>query len=764
MQKQHITTHVIGYPRLGAGRELKWATEKFWRQEISASALQEVGRKLRRRHWQEQQDAGLDFVTVNDFSFYDTTLDTALMFGIVPKRFGASDADRGLSDYFSFARGAEGREPLAMTKWFDTNYHYLVPEIDDDLKFTLHPEKILGELEEAISAGYRAKPTLLGPVSLLSLSRASDPKHGDPLQHLEQLLPLYGELLEQLSAAGAEWIQLEEPVLADDLSAAQHAAIVRTYMKLGQHKGGSRLLLASYYGSVRGKLNTLFTLPIDGVHLDITEQPEDAVTAARYLPDDKILSLGLVQGREIWAAKLAELREIGEEVLEHIDAERLWLASSCSLQHMPHTLEHESELPSPLRPWLAFAKEKLVELRHLSQALAGSADEAVFAANEEIHRRRALTPGVEVGSLRESYQALDRDEHKRRLPFPQRIPRQQQLLQLPEFPTTTIGSFPQTQEVRSQRAAFRRRKLTAEQYRVFVKDQIRNCIRKQEDIGLDVLVHGEFERNDMVEYFAEGLKGVASSQFGWVQSYGTRCVKPPIIWGDIERPKAITVPWISYAQSLTNRPVKGMLTGPITILQWSFVRDDLPREQVAKQIACAIRAEVLDLERAGTAIIQVDEPALREGLPLRQNEQAAYLSWAADAFKISTSAVAPETQIHTHMCYSEFEDIFQTIIDLDADVISIETTRNRLKLLETFRNHGYPNQIGPGIWDIHSPWVPSVESMTSLLTKATGIIPRENLWVNPDCGLKTRQWKESEASLRNLVVAAEQLRACTTLS
>ena len=779
-----IKTHTLGFPRMGAQRELKFALEAFWRGDIDADALQATGRELRARHWQLQKDAGLAFVTVGDFAFYDQVANHIQLFGCEPRRFGFSGQEPLLQRYFAMSRGTaaghvhdescagcvhgaatEGTPALEMTKWLDTNYHYLVPEFDAQTRFALHAESLLAEVDEAIALPARVKVALLGPVSLLWLGKVKQEGNGnfDRLSLLDALLPAYVDLLTRLAARGVTWVQMDEPVLGLDLDASWQDALRRAYAALA--KVDQALLLASYFSPLQNNLALACELPVAGLHVDAVRAPEELAEIARLLPRERELSVGIVDGRNIWRSDLdqalATLREARE-----LRGGRLWIAPSCSLLHVPFSLRDDASLDAELASWLAGAVEKLDELRVLEWALWG--DENGVA--DELHASRAAaasrraSPRVRNAAVAARLADLTVDADRRQSSFPARQKAQRQRLKLPSYPTTTIGSFPQTAEIRSARAAFKRGTLNAADYRAAMQREIATAVSKQEALGLDVLVHGEAERNDMVEYFGEQLDGFAFTANGWVQSYGSRCVKPPILFGDVARPRAMTVDWTVFAQGLTTKPMKGMLTGPITILQWSFVRDDQARATTALQIALAIRDEVADLEHAGIAIIQIDEPAIREGLPLRRAQWPAYLEWAARAFRVSASAVRDDTQIHTHMCYAEFNDILPEIAAMDADVITIETSRSDMELLRGFGDFKYPNEIGPGVYDIHSPRVPSSEEMLRLLKKAALVIPAEQLWVNPDCGLKTRGWPETEAALKRMVGAALELRSAEHFS
>ena len=768
-----IKTHILGYPRIGAQRELKFALERHWRGEIDELALEAVAADLRARHWADQRAAGLDFVSVGDFAFYDQVADHVLLFGCAPARFGFTGAETPLQRLFTLARGVaseahgdcgcghgshedtQGRPALEMTKWFDTNYHYLVPEFDAATRFALAPDRLLDQVAQARALGHAVKVSLVGPLSFLWLGKAKD--GADRLALLESLLPLYCDLLARLKAAGAEWVQLDEPILGLDLPGDWSLAFERAYHLL--HGAGVPLLLATYFSPLQENLSLACKLPVAGLHVDGVRAPEELRPVADWLPDHKVLSVGIVDGRNIWRADLDACLERLRPVLDR-RAGAVWLAPSCSLLHVPFTLAHDAALDAELRAWLAGAREKLNELRILQQALTHGEQAVAMdlaAARAALAARRA-SPRVSRPDVAAALAALPPDADRRASPFAQRQAVQRARFDLPAFPTTTIGSFPQTPAIRAARAAWRRGDLADAAYDTAMRAEIAHAVRVQEALGLDVLVHGEAERNDMVEYFGEQLDGFAFSANGWVQSYGSRCVKPPVLYGDVARPAPMTVAWTAYAQSLTSRPMKGMLTGPVTILQWSFVRDDQPRALTCAQIALAIRAEVADLERAGIGIVQIDEPALREGLPLRRASREAYLDWAGRAFRIAASGVADTTQIHTHMCYAEFNDILPAIAALDADVITIETSRSDMELLAGFGAFAYPNEIGPGVYDIHSPRVPATSDMVRLLRKASAVVPADRLWVNPDCGLKTRAWPETEAALRHMVAAARLLR------
>lgn len=754
-----VTTHNLGFPRIGAKRELKFALENYWKGKSSREALTAWGAELRQRHWQNQ--SGLDLVPVGDFSFYDQVLDMSFMLGNVPERVRALEGD-ALDNYFRVARGRSANDSACscvhageMTKWFDTNYHYIVPELTAGTEFSLDASRLLQQLEEAHRLGVQAKPVIIGPVTYLWLGKAKD--GSDRLSLLPRLLPVYAALLDLLAAQGVEWVQIDEPVLVTELDAAWQQALVTAYETLKSRQ--VKLLLATYFGQLQQNLDLACRLPVAGLHIDAISAREEVEKTIRQLPADRVLSLGVINGRNIWKTDLHATLEWLEPI-HRILQSRLWIAPSCSLLHVPVDLDSEQKLDSEIRSWLAFALQKLDELHILAKALNHGrvcVQEALVANNAALEKRRASIR-VHNPQVKAAVARIDAAMGKRASPYEHRAAKQSALLKLPPYPTTTIGSFPQTAEIRQARSRFRQGELDEAAYKALMQSEIARCVREQEALGLDVFVHGEAERNDMVEYFGEQLDGYAFSEFGWVQSYGSRCVKPPILYGDIRRPKAMTVEWIRFAQSLTGKPMKGMLTGPVTILNWSFVRDDQPRPVTCQQLALAIREEVLDLEKAGVRIIQIDEAALREGLPLRRSQWNGYLQWAVECFRIAANGVRDETQIHTHMCYSEFNDIIASIADMDADVITIETSRSDMELLDAFDHFNYPNDIGPGVYDIHSPNIPSQEQMVQLMRKAAERIPVERLWINPDCGLKTRGWEEVIPALRNMVAAARSLR------
>lgn len=754
--------HTLGLPRIGAGRELKWALEAYWRGEAPADTLLAMARALRARHWALQAKAGCDYVAVGDFSLYDHVLDMSVRLGVVPERFGAG-AEVDLDTYFRMARGRAptGASVAAceMTKWFDTNYHYLVPEFAPGQRFRARGEDLHAQVAEAQALGYRAKVQLIGPLSYLWLGKA---RGGfDRLALLDALLPAYGELLAGFGAVGVEWVQLDEPILVLDLPAVWRAAFEPAYHRL--RSAGPKLLVAAYFGELRDNLLTATRLPVDGLHVDAVSALSELTQVVDWLPQGKILSVGAIDGRNVWAADLEGWLDRLEPIHARL-GERLWLAPSCSLLHVPLSFKPETGLDDELRGWLAGAVEKLGELALLRQALTqgrATVAEALAQRRAALAARRA-SPRVHRSEVRARLKGLDPTEVRRASAYPERARAQRAWLQLPLLPTTTIGSFPQTAEIRAARRAWREGGIDQAEYDRRMREAIAHAVAVQEDLGLDVLVHGEAERNDMVEYFGEQLEGCAITAHGWVQSYGSRCVKPPILYGDVQRRGPMTVDWSRYAQSLTQKPMKGMLTGPITLLKWSFVRDDQPWRDTAMQLALALRDEVRELVEAGIRIIQVDEPAFREAMPLRAADRGAYLDWAVAAFRLATSSVDDAVQIHTHMCYSEFNDILPAIAALDADVITIETARSNMELLDAFAQEHYPNEIGPGVYDIHSPNVPSVESMMTLLEQAATRIPIDRLWVNPDCGLKTRAWPEVQAALANMVEAARRLRRLHT--
>ena len=743
----------LGFPPLGAARELKRATEGYWSGKVTRAQLLATGAELRRRHWQLQRDIGLDRIPANDFSFYDRMLDTCALVGAVPPRYGWAGGEVDLDTYFAMARGSQGKgrdvTAMEMTKWFDTNYHYIVPELERGQSFRLSSQKPVNEYREAKALGIAATPVLIGPVTFLLLAKTKGQAF-DRLSLLDALLPVYAEVLSALTAAGATWIQLDEPVLALDRTDAERAAFLNAYGQLAKRAGHAQLMVATYFSGLDDNLATALALPVHGLHVDLVRAPQQLERLLSAWPKGRVLSAGVIDGRNVWRADLRKQAALVERAAQKVGTDRLWIAPSCSLLHTPLDLDLETKLDAELKSWLAFAKQKLQEVVALAKG-----DRAATEASSRAVQSRATSKRIHNAAVQRRAGSVTEKDKARRASFAERRKSQ---IDLPPYPTTTIGSFPQTTEVRAARRKLNDKQLTADEYEQFIEGQIGKTIKLQEEIGLDVLVHGEFERNDMVEYFGEQLAGFAFTEHGWVQSYGTRYVKPPIIFGDVSRPSAMTVRWSKYAQSLTRQPVKGMLTGPVTILQWSFVRDDQPRSETAKQIALAIRDEVIDLEAAGLRVIQIDEPALREGLPLRRAEWAAYLQWAVDAFRLATAGVRDATQIHTHMCYSEFNDVLGTIERMDADVISIESARSGSELLRGFEQYKYPNEIGPGVYDIHSPRVPPVAEITGALKSMARVLEDAQIWVNPDCGLKTRGWEETLAALKNMVAAAKEMR------
>ncbi|HRN88589.1 5-methyltetrahydropteroyltriglutamate--homocysteine S-methyltransferase [Hyphomicrobium sp.] len=776
----------LGFPRIGIKRELKKATESYWKGEIDYTVLRQVGAELRARHWHLQKDAGIDIIPSNDFSFYDQMLDTAAMVGAVPPRFqppqdgirvvsthqtasayavmadvaelSANDAATvDFDTYFAMARGSDAAPAMEMTKWFDTNYHYIVPEFHEGQTFRLASTKALDEFSEAKALGIHTRPVLIGPVTFLSLGKAKD-ANLDPLSLLDALLPIYAEVLASLAAAGADWVQIDEPILALDLNDRQKAAFKTAYAALSS--AGVKILIATYFDELGRNLDIVRPLPVDGLHADLVRAPQQLDAVLKAWPWERVLSLGVIDGRNIWRADLEKaFATIGTAIAARGKG-GVQIAPSCSLIHTPVDLDAEQKLDAELKSWLAYARQKLTEVAALKTAATNCKDAVAWAFEESAAAvaSRAGSARINNPAVKARADAVSEKDLDRGASFKERQAQQRERLNLPAFPTTTIGSFPQTEAVRKARAAFKRGEMDAPSYDAFLMTATEDAVRKQEELGIDVLVHGEFERNDMVEYFGEQLSGFAFTQSGWVQSYGSRYVKPPIIFGDVSRPHPMTVAWSSYAQSLTKKPMKGMLTGPVTILQWSFVRDDQPRSETCKQIALAIRDEVSDLERAGIPIIQIDEPALREGLPLRHSDWEVYLAWAVDCFRLAAAGAGPETQIHTHMCYCEFNDIMPSIAALDADVISIETSRSDMELLESFSDFKYPNEIGPGVYDIHSPRCPHTHDMSALLGKAREHLAPDQIWVNPDCGLKTRRWEEVLPALKNMVAAAREAR------
>ncbi len=758
-----VKTAILGFPRMGKTRELKQALEDYWKEELPQERLLKVSQQLKQKHWQLQKKSKIDHIPSNDFSFYDQVLDTSVMAGVVPDRFNWPGDTIDLELYFAMARGRKddtGDVPaMEMTKWFDTNYHYIVPEFKTNQTFKLNSFKPIMEFAEAKALGIHTRPVLLGPVSYLLLGKMTD-SQVSPLQLLDRLLPVYREVLFRLAETGADWIQMDEPGLVLDYDKSVAEAIRRTYQQLATLDQRLKIQITSYFGGTEEYLDMVFGLPVHGVHLDLDRAPEQLDKALSLIQSRQQLSLGLINGRNIWRADFTRLLPLLEKAVNVIGKERLVVSSSCSLLHVPFSLEDEKTLDDDIKAWLAFSVEKLDELN----LLRDFANKGKPAVADELTKRQSIiqfrhsSEKVNRRQVQERCREVNEGMMKRGALFKERKKQQQEKLKLPVLPTTTIGSFPQTKEVRSLRRDYKAGKISPARYQDYLKEEIVKCLAFQEEIGLDVLVHGEFERNDMVEYFGELLEGFIFTRNGWVQSYGSRCVKPPVIFGDIERKEAMTIAWTSYAQSLTDKPVKGMLTGPVTILQWSFVRDDQVRADTCQQIALAIRDEVQDLEKTGIKVIQIDEPALREGLPLKKTAWQAYLRWGVDCFRLASAVVKNETQIHTHMCYGDFEDILEAIAALDADVISIEASRSGMELLKAFGKYHYPNDIGPGVYDIHSPLVPEIQTMKDFVKKALEVVPAAQLWINPDCGLKTRDWKEVKSALRNLVKAAKELR------
>lgn len=751
----------LGFPRIGANRELKKAVESFWKGETSLEQLQAAAKQIRAENWKFQQVEGIEHIPSNDFSFYDHVLDTIALVGAVPSRYKFSGDNVDVDTYFAMARGGRSGKladvpAMEMTKWLDTNYHYIVPELAADTNFKLSSTKIFDEHNEAKALGINSRPVLVGPVSFLLLGKMKD--GANPLSLLEKILPVYAEIIAKLTSLGAQWIQIDEPALALDLNDEQRKAFTKAYAALSNSK--ARILVATYFTDLGANLETALNLPIAALHLDVFRGEKQLDEALAKAPANLTLSLGVVEGRNIWKTDFEKALAKLEKAKAKIGVDRIMVAPSCSLLHSPVDLNNETLLDAELKNWLAFAKQKVQEVATLTKALNSGRDsvKAELDANKAAMESRKTSKRIHNDAVKARVASITPAMANRKSAYPERAKLQAAELKLPLFPTTTIGSFPQTEDVRAARAANKAGKLSAAEYKTFLQNKTAESIKWQEEIDIDVLVHGEFERNDMVEYFGEQLAGFAFSKNGWVQSYGSRCVKPPIIFGDVSRPTPMTVEWATFSQSQTKRPMKGMLTGPITILQWSFVRDDQPRETTTKQIALAIRDEVVDLEKAGIKVIQIDEAALREGLPLHRSEWADYLRWAVESFRITASGVEDKTQIHTHMCYSEFNDIIEAVGAMDADVISIETSRSQMELLDAFVNYKYPNEIGPGVYDIHSPIVPTEQQMTELLNKALKVLDAKQIWVNPDCGLKTRGWNETKQALEKMVASAKALR------
>ena len=760
----------LGFPRIGAHRELKRATEGYWAGDLSEDELRETARALRKEHWTLQKEAGIDHIPSNDFSFYDQVLDAIAMVGAVPPRFGWTDDTVDLETYFNMARGIQEKEvdatggegagahAMEMTKWYDTNYHYIVPEFYSDQEFSLASTKPVDEYKEAKQLGIETRPVLLGPVTFLLLGKAQEDDL-QPLDLLDDLLPVYADVFQRLEDEGADVVQLDEPHLVLDLEERERQAFRDAYDALAEATD-LEIVLTTYFDGLHDNMPTAFDLPVSAVHLDLVRAPDQLDLALEQIPEEMALSLGLIDGRNVWRSNLEALSYMVQQAVDALGSDRVLVGPSCSLLHVPVDLKTETELSEEAMEWLAFATQKIDEIVGLAHLAAGDEEpvEEVLAASRRAQESRADSTRIHDMDVKDRVSGITPAMTQRDSPHDERRPLQHQHLGLPKLPTTTIGSFPQTGEVRKQRAAFKRGNITEEEYVDFIKQVTAETIEAQEEIGLDLLVHGEAERSDMVEFFGQQMEGVLFTDNGWVQSYGTRCVRPPVIYGDVSRPEPMTVDWLTYAQSCTDKPVKGMLTGPVTILQWSFVRDDQPREQTCRQIALAIRDEVADLEEAGIQAIQIDEPAFREGLPLRRDDWDAYLDWAVECFRLASAVADDATQIHTHMCYSEFNDIIDAIAAMDADVISIEASRSKMELLDAFDEFDYPNEIGPGVYDIHSPRVPTVEEIEDLIQKALDVLDEDQLWVNPDCGLKTRRWVEVKPALENMVKAAENLR------
>ena len=752
------TFHLSGYPRIGAKRELKFAVEAFWKGAKTEAELQSVAAEIRRLNWAAQKAAGADLLPVGDFSFYDHVLDLLCALGGIPKRFGFDAANLTLPEYFQLARGNATQFAMEMTKWFDTNYHFIVPEWSADTSFKVNAKNLIAQIKEAKAQGHDIKPTLVGPITLTYLGKKKE-DFGCRIEKilLPKLLPAYTQLLRELAAEGVDWIQIDEPILATDVAQVWLDAFAPVYKELANT--GVRIILGTYFAGVAEHVKLLGSLPVHGVHIDCVRAPEQLAVFTEQFPTNKVLSVGLIDGRNVWKANLTQVIDTLEPVKAKFQ-NNLWIAPSCSLLHSPQDLAVEEKLNGEIKSWMAFAAQKLVELGVVKRALEHGKDSvaAELKASDAAAADRATNKLIHNDAVKARLANLPKGADQRKSPFAERIKAQQAWMNLPILPTTTIGSFPQTTEIRHARAAFKKGELSAADYDAAMKKEIAYCVEVQEKLNIDVPVHGEAERNDMVEYFGEQLQGYCFTQFGWVQSYGSRCVKPPIIFGDVSRPNPMTVYWSTYAQSLTKRPMKGMLTGPVTMFKWSFVRDDIPLSEVAKQIALALNDEVLDLEKAGIKVIQIDEPAIREAMPLKKAQWDEFLAWACESFRLSSTGAEDSTQIHTHMCYSEFNDILPAIASMDADVITIETSRSDMELLTAFGDFKYPNDIGPGVYDIHSPRVPTEAEVEHLLRKAMEVVPVERLWVNPDCGLKTRGWKETIEQLEVMMAVTKKLR------
>lgn len=760
-----MLTQNLGYPRIGNQRQLKKACEQYWAGKIGQDELNGIARKIKQENWQTQLNAGIDLIPCNDFSFYDQVLDTSLLLGVIPKRYSPVlskvKTNNEMDLYFAMARGyqKDGLDITAMemTKWLDTNYHYIVPEFTANQEFRIFNENIFSEYNTAkLQLGEKAKPVLLGPVSYLLQGKEKEPGF-ERIDLIKKLVPVYVDIINRLRQQGAKWIQLDEPCLVLDLSKKEKEAFDYAYRAISNRVSGVKILVATYFEALLDNTGLALSLPVTALHIDLVRAPEQLDEVLALIPDNLQLSLGVVDGRNVWKNDYEKSLSLIHKAIEKLGADRLIVAASCSLLHSPIDLDLETAIDPEIKNWMAFAKQKLTEVNEIRQIAEGNT--ALLEANNKAIKSRWSSQKVHKQDVKNRIAAISDADATRQSVFAVRQRLHQERFNFPAFPTTTIGSFPQTDDIRQLRAKFKKGDLSLEQYDQAIEQATVDAIRWQEEIGLDVLVHGEFERNDMVEYFGEQLDGFLFTKNGWVQSYGSRCVKPPVIYGDVSRPADMTVRWSKFAAAQTDKPMKGMLTGPVTILQWSFVRDDQPRDITTNQIAFAIRDEVVALEEAGIGIIQIDEAAIREGLPLRKAKHPHYLDWAVKAFRITASGVQDKTQIHTHMCYSEFNNIIEHIAAMDADVITIETSRSQMELLEAFAHFEYPNEIGPGVYDIHSPRVPGTEEMASLLAKAADLLPARNLWVNPDCGLKTRKWPETKAALENMVAAAKQARA-----
>ena len=753
----------LGFPRIGAFRELKKAVEGYWKGNLSKDELLQAGAQIRKNNWQLQKNAGITYVPSNDFSYYDHILDMIATVGAVPKRFNFDGGNVDIDLYFAMARGLQkdGTDVFAMemTKWFDTNYHYIVPEFSKNQEFKLSSTKIIDQYEEAKALGIETRPVIIGPVSFLLLGKMVD--NSQKWELIDSLLEVYSEIFAKLSEAGVKDIQIDEPYLVTNLQSEVQNLYKDVYKKIRSFAGGINIHLATYFDDLADNAQTAFDLDVDSVHIDLVRAPNQLENSLNLLKDNQSISLGLIDGRNIWINDIEQSSDIAKNVASKIGSDRVIIAPSCQLLHTPVDLGSEKDLDSDIKSWLSFATQKLAEINAISKIANSEQGDVLnlLNSNKEANASRKISNKIHNSDVKKRASLVDDSVLNRNSSYDVRKNIQKESVPLPYLPTTTIGSFPQTKEVRKHRADFKAGRITLEEYNSFIEEETARTVKFQEDIGLDVLVHGEFERNDMVEYFGEQLNGFTFTKFGWVQSYGSRCVKPPIIFGDVSRDNAMTVKWSSYAQSLTENIMKGMLTGPITILQWSFVRNDQPRKDTAMQIAFAIRDEVVDLEKAGIKVIQIDEAALREGLPIRKENWKEYLKWAVEAFRVSASGVDDKTQIHTHMCYSEFNDIIESIADMDADVISIETSRSNMELLDAFIDFKYPNDIGPGVYDIHSPRVPALGEMVNLLNKALNVLNPDQIWVNPDCGLKTRDWPETKAALELMVKAANEVRS-----